>query len=83
MTDTLLFRAEPLVATVSTIVRAAGSSEREAAQVAANLVEATQSLALLIEKNAVASESNAQVELTWVSDRCECYARPHIANERE
>ena len=40
MTDTLLFRAEPLVATVSTIVRAAGSSEREAAQVAANLVEA-------------------------------------------
>ena len=40
MTDTLLLRAEALVATVSAIVRAAGSSEREAAQVAANLVEA-------------------------------------------
>ena len=40
MTDTLLFRAEALIATVSAIVRAAGSSEREAAQVAANLVEA-------------------------------------------
>ncbi len=40
MTDTLVFRAEALVAAVTTIVRAAGSSEREAAQVATNLVEA-------------------------------------------
>jgi len=40
MTETLLFRAEPLVAAVTAVVRAAGSSEREAAQVAANLVEA-------------------------------------------
>ena len=40
MTDTLVFRAEALVAAVTTIVRAAGSSAREATQVAANLVEA-------------------------------------------
>jgi len=40
MTDTLVFRAEALVAAVSAVVRAAGSPEPEAAQVAANLVEA-------------------------------------------
>ena len=39
MTETLLFRAEALIATVTEIVRAAGSCEREAAQVAANLEE--------------------------------------------
>ena len=40
MTDTYVFRAEALTAAVAAIVRAAGSSELEAAQVAANLVEA-------------------------------------------
>ncbi|MGZ5156378.1 MAG: malate/lactate/ureidoglycolate dehydrogenase [Caldimonas sp.] len=40
MTDDLVFRAEALAAAVAAVVRAAGSSEREAGQVAANLVEA-------------------------------------------
>jgi uncharacterized oxidoreductase len=40
MTETLMFRAEPLGAAVRAIVGAAGSSAAEAAQVAANLVEA-------------------------------------------
>jgi uncharacterized oxidoreductase len=40
MTDTYVFRAEALTAAVAAVVRAAGSSELEAAQVAANLVEA-------------------------------------------
>src|SRR5215207_5502322 len=40
MTDTHLLRADPLVAAVSAVVRAAGSSAGEARQVATNLVEA-------------------------------------------
>ena len=40
MTDTFVFAAPDLTAAVAAIVRAAGSSELEAAQVAANLVEA-------------------------------------------
>ena len=40
MTDTLVFRADALTAAVTAVVRAAGSSALEAAQVAANLVEA-------------------------------------------
>ena len=40
MTDTFTFRAEALAAAVRAIVAAAGSAEGEAAQVAANLVEA-------------------------------------------
>jgi uncharacterized oxidoreductase len=40
MTDTLVFRADALTGAVAAVVRAAGSSEGEAAQVAANLVEA-------------------------------------------
>ncbi|MEP7301765.1 MAG: malate/lactate/ureidoglycolate dehydrogenase [Caldimonas sp.] len=40
MTDTLLFRADALTAAVTAVIRAAGSSPGEAAQVAANLVEA-------------------------------------------
>jgi uncharacterized oxidoreductase len=40
MTDTPIFRADSLVTTVHAIVAAAGSSDAEAAQVAANLVEA-------------------------------------------
>ena len=40
MTDTFVFAAPDLDAAVAAIVRAAGSSPREAAQVAANLVEA-------------------------------------------
>ena len=40
MTDTHVFRADALIAAVTAVIRAAGSSEREAAQVAVNLVEA-------------------------------------------